>query len=158
MNDALLNKARAGVFPLTELSRKDMPADLLHKYFYTIDEENYSLHDGIKSLINFDKHNLIKDAFPADIDLILCRNVLIYIKYEFVRKVLNKFHRVLNDGCFLVLGNFESIDTSFLTLYERVKSNNEFIYRKITEGSAMHQEMIKKQKSIEGGLGIKGSA
>ena len=69
------------------------------------------------------------DGYPQNIDLIFCRNVLIYLKYEHARRILLRFMKTLNEGGYLVLGNIESLDPSYMTFFERLKSDNEYFYR-----------------------------
>lgn len=58
-------------------SVENVPADLKKKYFTQV-EGSYKISDDIKRCVTFKEHNLLKDSYPKDYDLILCRNVVIY--------------------------------------------------------------------------------
>jgi len=57
---------------------------------------------------------------------------------------------LLENG-YLILGNFETMETSFIDKYERVKYSGEFVYRKITQSSQIHAQMVKRKNKINGG-------
>jgi len=156
MNEKLLDMAREGCYQMDHLSRTKIDAGLLRRYFENSreDTDNVRISDSVKKKVSFVKHNLIKDAYPDRVDVIFCRNVLIYIKPEFTRQIIMRFHDVLNEGGYLVLGNFESLDSTYLPHFERVKIYKEFLYRKISSGSELHKAMIEKQKHIQAGLGL----
>lgn len=164
MNDMLIGKARKGVFSGQQLTKGAVSSKIFKNYFFQLKNDAPDVHDDlfvvsdrVRSMVNFKKHNLLKDAYPVDIDIIFCRNVLIYIKYEYAKKILLKFHQNINEDGYLLLGNFESLDMSFLTTFERIKKNKEFVYRKIVQGSAVHVSMIQREKNVQAGLGIKKS-
>lgn len=159
----LLERARKGAYSEDQLLKNKVDAELVRKYFHYgaeveynyLNEKMLKVNDKIKSLIQFRKHNLISDGYPGNMDVVFCRNVMIYVKFEFTRQVILKFHKNLNENGYLVLGNFETLDTELLTEFERIKSTGEFVYKKISYGSDMHARMLKRQKSIKAGLGIK---
>ena len=161
MNEVLLDKAREGCYSLDRLEKPQVPESLLRRYFLQktlepngLPGDSYCVKESLRQTVSFFRHNLIRDAYPERLDLIFCRNVLIYFKYEHAREVLMTFHRSLNDGGYLVLGNFESLDSSFLASFERIKFGKEFLYKKISPGTSLHKTMIKKQKDIQSGLGL----
>ena len=75
----VLKRAREGVYGLNEV--KSLPQELLERYFRE-EKGYYHLSPEIKKRVNFQRHNLLLDPFPTGLDLILCRNVVIYFAEE----------------------------------------------------------------------------
>jgi chemotaxis protein methyltransferase CheR len=99
------------------------------KYFNK-KEGNYEVNDSVKKLIRFTAHNLVSDEFLKHLDLILCRNVVIYFTKPLQEMVYSNFARALNKDGFLVLGKVESLWGYAKERFE-VFDNRERIYRKI---------------------------
>ncbi|UJF34115.1 CheR family methyltransferase [Paenibacillus hexagrammi] len=98
--------ASTGIYP--ESAVKNMPADLRSRYF-TKDDDTYRINKELRKMIVFAPHNITKDPPFSNLDLITCRNMLIYLTPEMQRKVLSMFHFVLNSKGVLFLGPSESI-------------------------------------------------
>lgn len=101
-----LNQARLGSY----LSRQvvDVPPTLLERYFEQ-SAERYIFCKDLRRSIIFCRHNLIQDAPMSKIDLLVCRNVLIYFNTEAQTKTLARFHFSLKDSGFLFLGMSEML-------------------------------------------------
>ncbi|MHC4105644.1 MAG: CheR family methyltransferase, partial [Planctomycetota bacterium] len=98
--------ARQGVYP--DSIAADVSAERLKRFF--IKEENaYQVKKQIREMVVFAIQNLIKDAPFSKLDLVCCRNVLIYMDSTLQKKVLPLFHYTLNPGGFLFLGTSETI-------------------------------------------------
>jgi two-component system CheB/CheR fusion protein len=82
---------------------------LRDKYFYPIDENRFRVHPKIRSRISFFKHNLLADPPFPYLDLICCRNLLIYFKPEFQQQVISIFHFALRGQGVLFLGSSENL-------------------------------------------------
>ncbi|MFZ5484101.1 MAG: chemotaxis protein CheB [Pseudomonadota bacterium] len=95
-----------GVYP--EGIAADLPAHLLTKYFYRKDD-SYHIARNIREMVVFAQHNLLKDPPFTNIDLVSCRNLLIYLQPVLQRKALDLFSFSLNEGGVLVLGTSESV-------------------------------------------------
>jgi chemotaxis protein methyltransferase CheR len=113
----ILNRARTGTgYPEAEI--RSVPLAILKKYF-TFDGQTYSVVDDIRRKVQFRKHDLLKDAYPADLDLILCRNVVIYFTDDAKQQIYNGFSRALRPGGYLFIGGSEMImraqETGFKT-------------------------------------------
>lgn len=121
-----LRKARLAEYT-PEFMREITPGRL-SKYF-TFTGASYILADAIRMITGFQHHNIVTDVPLRHIDLILCRNVLIYFSRELQGVIYNKFHQALNPGGFLILGKVETlwggIKNSFATI-----DNKERIYQK----------------------------
>ncbi|MDD4802666.1 MAG: hypothetical protein PHF24_06985 [Syntrophomonas sp.] len=89
---------------------------------------NYQIDEAIKKMVCFQKHDLLKSSFPHDMDLILCRNVVIYFTEESKQTLYSKFARSLRPGGVLFIGSTEQI---FQAHELGLKSIATFFYRKI---------------------------
>ncbi|MGA9045731.1 chemotaxis protein CheB [Sulfuricurvum sp.] len=103
--------ARAGVYPLsiaTSVSKQRL------KQFFTLepDGSTYRIHKSIRDLLIFSEHDLIKDPPFSKLDLISCRNLMIYMSAELQKKIIPMFHYALNPNGILFLGSSESIGES----------------------------------------------
>ena len=103
-----IDKARLGVYPLNIAS--DMSVSRLKRYF--IKQENgYRVGKEIREMITFATQNVIMDPPFTKLDIIICRNVLIYLTPELQKKLLPLFHYSLNPGGILFLGGAETVST-----------------------------------------------
>lgn len=119
--------AKKGYYPKERVDSVDNI--LIEKYFDKVDN-GYQIKDFMKDLIRFDYHNLKFDNGERNIDVVFCRNVLIYFDRKAQIETVNKFSLVLNDEGYLFIGHSESLfgmDTDF----KFHKINNACVYRKI---------------------------
>ena len=101
-----IDKAREGVFPAT--IAKDMSTERLNRYFVEVDR-GYQVVKAIRDMVIFAQQNMIKDPPFTKIDILICRNLLIYLTPEIQKKLIPLFHYSLNNGGFLFLGSAESV-------------------------------------------------
>lgn len=101
-----LKLASRGVYPPSALS--DIPEDIRDRYFERFGDD-YQLVKKIRELVVFSKHNLIKDPPFTRMDLVSCRNLLIYLDEQAQRKAIAMFHFALRQGGTLFLGPSESL-------------------------------------------------
>ena len=123
-NDAI-EKARKGVFP--EGIEADVSPERL-KRFFTKTMEGYRVNSDIRESVVFAHHNVALHPPFTKIDLISCRNLLIYLDAELQRKIIGLFHFSLSPGGIMVLGSSETLgqqSTLFTTLSAKTK-----IYRR----------------------------
>ncbi|MFX0558621.1 CheR family methyltransferase [Maribacter sp. CXY002] len=106
LDDNAINFARQGVYP--ETISTDISEDYLTKYFVT-GTHTYRIKKEIRDQIVFAEHNLIKDPPFSKLDMISCRNLLIYLNADAQKKVFALFHYALNPKGILFLGNSESL-------------------------------------------------
>ncbi len=102
-----IKKARYGIYP--DNIANDISAERLERWF-TQKDSTYQVVQEIREMIIFAEHNLIKDASFTNLDLLCCRNVLIYFTPELQRKLLPVFHYTLREGGVLFLGPSENIN------------------------------------------------
>lgn len=119
LDKQVIEKAKMGVY--TDKSIAAVPADFKKKYFTKIGP-SFKVADEIKARVTFKEHNLLKDAYPTDYHLIVCRNVLIYFTEEAKAEVFRKFNRSLSKGGVLFIGNTEQIITYKEMGYDRLSS------------------------------------
>jgi two-component system CheB/CheR fusion protein len=86
----------------------DIPRPLLAKYF-TEGPKGYTVNTGLRRMVVFARHDLLKDPPFTKLDLISCRNLLIYLHQGMQAKVLAAFHFALKPGGYLFLGSSESL-------------------------------------------------
>ena len=79
------------------------------KYFKKLPDGRYAISDEIKNCIEFKRHNLLKDPFEKNFDLILCRNVVIYFTEEAKEQLYTNFFAALKPGGILFVGATEAI-------------------------------------------------
>lgn len=108
VDDEALNQARQAVYPAQEMT--SMPPEILDKYF-EVNENRYTFRKDLRRTVIFGRHDLIQDAPISKIDLLLCRNTLMYFNAETQARILARFHFALQDGGFLFLGKAEMLLT-----------------------------------------------
>ena len=135
INEDVLRKAKNGIYPISEMQRytrnyQKSGGKASFADYYTADYENAIMMPAIKENIVFSSHNLATDAEFGEMNLVLCRNVLIYFKPLLKERVLALFDSSLLPGGFLCLGLKESLEHRGLAgQYEEIASPLR-IYRK----------------------------
>jgi len=106
IDEPMLQKARKASYPPSAV--KDVPLELLDRYFYAQDDD-YVLSSAIRDMVRVSNHNLIKDPPFSRIDLIVCRNLLIYLNTSLQQRLIPVFHYALKSQGWLFLGPAENI-------------------------------------------------
>ena len=101
-----IDKARQGVFPANITA--DVSKERL-KRFFSKEEHGYRVRKEIRELVTFAPQNLIMDPPFTKLDILTCRNLLIYLTSEVQKKLMPLFHYSLSSGGILFLGSAESI-------------------------------------------------
>ncbi len=120
-----IEKAKIGIY--NEKSIKNLPREFIDKYFERIGS-TYKISDEIKRSVDFKRLDLLKDPFPKNMDLIVCRNVLIYFTNEAKDLIYKKFYNSLSKEGILFVGSTEQI---LLPEKYGFKSVKTFFYKKI---------------------------
>ncbi|GID08963.1 CheR family methyltransferase [Pseudomonas sp. 008] len=107
IDERAISFGRAGLYPQAIVT--DVPPTRLRHYFIK-EDEHYRIRKEIREKVLFAKHSLLSDPPFSQIDLIVCRNLLIYLDREVQREILQMFHFALRPGGFLFLGSSESAD------------------------------------------------
>jgi two-component system CheB/CheR fusion protein len=106
VSERIIDKARAGVYPDSAL--RDMSDARRRRYFAKVDQ-GYRISKSVRDLCVFVQHDLARDPPFSRLDLVSCRNVLIYFDQALQKRVLPTFHYALGQPGFLVLGRTENI-------------------------------------------------
>lgn len=122
----VLEKARLGLYNVKSL--KGLPDEYVKKYFKEINATTYQISDSIKQCVEFKKHNLLKDEYPGQCDLIVCRNVLIYFTEEAKDEIYKNFNKALKKEGILFVGSTEQIIQPQNLNFTSYKS---FFYKKV---------------------------
>jgi two-component system CheB/CheR fusion protein len=126
LNEALLDKGRAALYPKSMM--QDVSPERLRRFFVE-QEGGYRIIKPLRDAVVFARQNLLNDPPFSRMDLISCRNLLIYIEAGLQRKVMPTFHYALRPKGFLFLGASESIGP-FADLFETVDKKYRIYSRK----------------------------
>lgn len=110
ISEEMLQRCRRGWYSTFEVQR-GLPPELLKKYFVK-DEEGWTISEKLRSMVRFRYFNLLNDPVTAGLtalDLIFCRNVLIYFDEPTRKKVFSGMSKVMKPGGFLCLGGAETV-------------------------------------------------
>ncbi|AUA59108.1 Aerobic respiration control sensor protein ArcB [Achromobacter spanius] len=107
IDEAALAVGRAGSYPTA--IETDVPKPLLEGYFSRQDNE-YRIKKEVRERVLFAVHNILRDPPFSKLDLVSCRNLLIYLDRDVQQDVLKMFHFALKPGGYLFLGSSESAD------------------------------------------------
>lgn len=133
INEKFLNKARNAVY--TDWSFRGVDLSFKNKYFNKIDNIHYKLKDDVVKLVEFhnlnlaDNNYILFNSMKKDIDIIFCRNVLMYFNKQRAQEIIAGFYNIVTDGGWLVSAPTESLylnDTAFVP----VNINGTFLYHK----------------------------
>jgi two-component system CheB/CheR fusion protein len=123
--------ARAGLYPLS-ISADVVPARLREHFLR--EDQRYRIRKAVRERVLFALHNLLRDPPFSRIDLVSCRNLLIYLNREVQTQLLETFHFALKPGGYLFLGSSESAEGTN-ELFQPVDRTHR-IYRAV---AAVHQ-------------------
>lgn len=129
-----LEKARLGVY--SESIEADVSEERLRRFF-TREGAGYRINQDIRDMCVFARHNVASDPPFSKMDLIACRNVLIYLSPHLQRKVLPTFHYALNPVGYLVLGTSETVGRD-AELYTVVDNKQKIYLKKASAVRGQH--------------------
>jgi chemotaxis protein methyltransferase CheR len=121
-----LEKARLGIYRREELG--GVRRYYIKKYFERV-EEGYRVKRELRDMVTFERKDLISDRKYRVMDMILCRNVVIYFSRELKERLFMDFYESLNPGGFLILGKTENLSGEARKKF-KIYNNVERIYRK----------------------------
>lgn len=140
LSDKAIQRARAGLYK--ETIEADVSPVRLRRFFHKVDS-GYQISKSIRDLCIFSTQNVFSDPPFSRIDLVSCRNVMIYLSHLLQRRVIPIFHYALNPGGFLMIGNTEGLLGSGAELFDMADKKQK-IYRKksvptpVTFGFSVH--------------------
>ena len=127
LDEGALAKARSGLY--IENIELDVSPERLRRFFTKVDV-HYQVNPAIRELCTFARHDLCRDPPFSHLDLVSCRNVLIYLDAVMHRRIIPLFHYALRPGGLLMLGTAETLGTS-ADLFTVVDHHHK-LYAKVT--------------------------
>ncbi len=120
---SVLDFARDGFYSGRRIEK--VPPQFLKKYFTLEDKDKgvYAVNDELRKMVDFQYHNFFKSPFPMDIDVIFCRNVMIYFDKNHQTKLVADFYKSINEDGYLFIGHSETLHSI----------SDDFVYKKILE-------------------------
>ena len=115
ISQAAINKARSGIYPAPQMA--DVSLERRNAFFIVLEDGSYQICKAIRELCVFARQDLSSDPPFSNLDLISCRNVLIYMGETLQKRLMPIFHYSLKPTGFLMLGTSEGIGT-FSDLFE----------------------------------------
>lgn len=148
LNDALLDKARHGLYAKT--LAEDVSPDRLRRFFVE-EEAGYRIIKPLREMVVFARQNVISDPPFSRMGLISCRNLLIYLEPSLQKKVIPTFHYALKPGGFLFLGGSESV-SGFTDLFEPADKKHKIYSKKAAPAQTLHLPVKKERGEIPRGV------
>uniref|UniRef100_UPI0039A44C01 chemotaxis protein CheB n=1 Tax=Nostoc piscinale TaxID=224012 RepID=UPI0039A44C01 len=144
INEIAIEKARLGIYQHNQLI--DVSPERLQRFFMPV-EGGYQISKPVREVCVFARQNLISDPPFSHLDLITCRNVLIYLSAAIQKKLLPLFHYGLQPNGFLMLGTSETVGefSSLFTLIDRKYK----IYSRKMAVTRLGLDLISSNYSIE---------
>ncbi len=135
INTGALRKADEGIY--SDWSFRDTPPFFKDKYFERVNGNRYLLRPDIRKMVTFSYLNLSQDVYPAlqtntnAMDVIFCRNVLMYFAPEHVKRAAERFYRTLVDGGWLIVSPVETSQIQYAS-FATVRIQDSTFYKKDT--------------------------
>jgi chemotaxis protein methyltransferase CheR len=130
INQRVLHTARKGVYKKS--AHRVTSPEMLEKYFIEEEKGNYRIADRVRELVSFSYLNLLdpyKTSLISNMDVIFCRNVIIYFDKEAKKKVIESFYEKLRKGGYLLLGHSESL-INISNAFALRTLKNDMVYQK----------------------------
>src|SRR6184192_2848822 len=127
LRESVIEHARAGIYP--SAIEKDVSRARLKRFFMKRDG-SYQIHRSVRDICTFARQNITADPPFSRLDLLSCRNVLIYLSPELHKRCIPQFHYALNPGGYLILGPAESVGM-FDELFNLVEKKNKIYTKKM---------------------------
>jgi chemotaxis protein methyltransferase CheR len=130
ISQKMIQAARRGIYG--ENSFRCTKELIKSRYFDKVQENHYRIHDEIRQMVTFMKLNLLDDkrvGVFGEMDVIFCRNVIIYFDLQAKKKIIENFFHKLRQGGYLLLGHSESL-LSLTTNFKLRHLKNDMVYQK----------------------------
>ncbi|HUQ34754.1 MAG TPA: chemotaxis protein CheB [Aestuariivirga sp.] len=134
LHEALLEKARRGLYSKSLVH--DLSPERLRRFFVE-EEGGYRVNKSLREMVVFARQNLVSDPPFSRMDLVSCRNLLIYLEPSLQKKALPMFHYALKPDGYLFLGGSESV-SGFTHLFEPLDRKHKIFSRKAAPTAAYH--------------------
>ncbi len=133
LSEDVIRTARTGIYPSS--IEADVSSSRLHQFFHKV-QGRYQVDKNIREMVLFSPHDLLKDAPFSRLDLVTCRNLLIYLRPDAQKRVFDLFHFALKPGGILFLGSSEHIDDANL-LFAPIDKRHRIYVRRSTASSTV---------------------
>jgi two-component system, chemotaxis family, CheB/CheR fusion protein len=137
LSESVIEHARLGIY--SSAVEKDISRARLNRFFVKRDS-TYQIHSNVRDLCTFARQNITADPPFSRLDIISCRNVLIYLNAELHKRCIPQFHYALNRGGYLILGPAESVGL-YDELFKLVDKKNK-IYMKEAATAARPADLL----------------
>jgi chemotaxis protein methyltransferase CheR len=110
ISNAALDSAGRGIY--NQYSLRNTPQAIINRYFDPLGPDSYRLQDHVREMVHFTYLNLNDEVHMqtlSPVDVIFCRNVLIYFSEDSKRAAINQFYKIINPGGYLFIGPSESL-------------------------------------------------
>ncbi len=160
INPRFLQKAIAGIY--SERSFRDTEAWVKERYFRKTRKGQFEIIEPLKKMVTFSYHNLAEDAYPSllnntnAMDIIFCRNVLMYFSQERIKKVVQNLYLCLVEGGWLIVSPVETSSVLFsqfavtnfpaVTFYKKDSSKEVLIPKELQQEKRAVQPAFKKER------------
>ncbi len=144
ISENVIKQARRGIY--TKVDVEKLSEGHIKNYF-TKNNGSYEVSKLIRDMCVFASHNFLKDAPFAKMDLISCRNVLIYLEPFLQKKALTTFHYALKENGFLLLGKSETTGSAS-ELFTHLTKHDKIYSRKPVPGRFMHIASERKEENL----------
>ncbi len=145
ISDQAIAKARSGIYGKRQL---EGISEIRLQQFFTKINGSYQINKIIRDMCVFATHNFLKDPPFAKIDLVSCRNVLIYMEPFLQKKAFTTFHYALNEKSYLLLGKSETTNNSSELFLPADKKEKLYIRKSLT-GKFMHVTSLHREEVLK---------
>lgn len=137
IDEEALNQARQASYAAKNIH--SVPLELRDKYFDLVNK-NYVFHQDLRRAVIFGRHDLLQDAPISRLDLLVCRNTLMYFNSETQGRIINRFHFALNDHGYLFLGKAEMLVTH-TNLFTPINLKDR-VFAKVSLGNIRNRQLV----------------
>ena len=137
IDEEALNQARQASYATKNIH--SVPLELRDKYFDLVNK-NYVFHQDLRRAVIFGRHDLLQDAPISRLDLLVCRNTLMYFNSETQGRIINRFHFALNDHGYLFLGKAEMLVTH-TNLFTPINLKDR-VFAKVSLGNIRNRQLV----------------
>jgi two-component system CheB/CheR fusion protein len=141
LNEKGIAKARSGIYP--DSAMKNVSPERSARFFTKV-ANGYRVNKAIRDLCIFARQDVIKDPPFSNLDLISCRNFLIYVQSELQERIISTLHYALNPSGFMVLGNAESA-ASYPQMFTPLNKKSKIYSKKV--GNHRQQSIFKTSRT-----------